>query len=330
MMPFAQKGLAALGSLHLTLIAFGLLGGGVVLAYESEAGRTWPMVFPLLMLFVNLVAAVLTRPVFRSQTALLVFHLALIVLIGLIAAGRLTYLRGWVEMAEGQPFPGQLTGVQAGPWHWNRLDRVHFENAGFTIDYGPEMRRGATYNRVVWTDADGARRESVIGDQSPLVIAGYRFYTSFNKGFSPVFRWEPRDAAPAVGAVNLPSYPANDLSQAIEWTPPGASSGVWVALVLDQPVVDPERASTFRLPEQHRLVIRAGELRHELVPGEAVALPEGRLVYLGLRTWMGYTVFNDWTIPWLLATCLVGLASLAWHFWRRFAPRPWLADEPSR
>lgn len=319
--------LERLGSLRLSLIAFALLGIGVAIAYQDSDNKTWPMVIPLSLLAANLVAAVATRPVFRRQVPLLVFHLALITLIVLIAIGRLTYLRGWVELAEGHVFSGTLTGIEAGPLHYNRLDRVRFENAGFTIDYGPEMRRKATYNKVIWYDAGGAAKEAVIGDQSPLVLEGYRFYTSFNKGFSPTFRWEPRSAAPVVGAVNLPSYPANDLNQAIDWTPPGGTTSVWVSLQLDKPVIDPERASTFHLPESYRLVLRVGDARHELRPGGAVEVADGRLVYLGLRSWMGYTVFSDWTIPWLLATCLVGLSSLAWHFWRKFAPQPWLAGE---
>jgi len=61
----------------------------------------------------------------------------------------------------------------------------------------------------------------------------------------------------------------------------------------------------------------------ELRPGDGVDLPEGRLDYQGVRAWMGYTVFYDWTIPWLLAAALGAVGALGWHFWRKFAGRPW-------
>ena len=38
---------------------------------------------------------------------------------------------------------------------------------------------------------------------------------------------------------------------------------------------------------------------------------------------MGYVVYSDWTLPWLLAAATLAAAALGWHFWRRFAMRPW-------
>lgn len=323
----ADKALTAVASLNLTLIALILLGLGVVVAYVNEAGKTWPMVLPLLLLALNLLSAIVTRPVFRRQLPLLVFHLALLALIALVAAGRLSYLKGWVKLIDGESFAGQLGELDAGPLHRNRLADISFSNAGFSIEYQSGMRRGPTQNRVRVRDSNGIERERVIGDQDPLVLDGYRFYTSSNKGFAPIFLWQPKGGEPQLGSLMLPSYPINDFNQSIEWTPPGSTTVVWVALELDAPVVDPERASTFRLPKRHRLILRFGDVRHELVPGAAVELAEGRLVYQGLRTWMGYQVFHDWTIPWMLAACFIAVASLAAHFWRKFASRPWLAEE---
>jgi cytochrome c biogenesis protein len=64
-----------------------------------------------------------------------------------------------------------------------------------------------------------------------------------------------------------------------------------------------------------------------MVPGERYVLPQGTLVYEGLTAWMGYAVFYDWTIPWLLAAAAAAVASLSVHFWRKFAARPWDACE---
>jgi len=319
----AYASLKALASLKLTLVILALLGAGIIVSYQLEGARTWPLVLPLGLLAVNLAAAVATNGVFRRQTALLVFHLALIALVLLVAAGRLSYLKGKLELAEGEVFDGTLTDFDAGPLHPWRLDRVRFANEGFTIDYAPGVRRGPTRNQVVWEDAAGNAQRAVVGDHDPLVLRGYRFYTSHNKGFAPVFLWQPKHGEAALGSVHLPSYPIHEYRQAQEWTPPGSREAVWVMLQFDEVILDPERPSEFRLPAQHSLVVRAGEERHELRPGEAVELGDGRLVYQGLRSWMGYTVFYDWTLPWLLAACVVAVASLAWHFWGKFAAKPW-------
>lgn len=319
-----QRALGALASLKLTLAILAALGGGTMVAYLSEARTTWALVLPLAAFSVNLAAAVATNPVFRRQTALLMFHLALIAIVLLIAVGRLTYLKGQLELAQGQVFDGQLTQEESGPWHPRRLDAVRFSNQGFTIGYAKGMRRAATRNQVAWTAPDGRPRQAVIGDQDPLILEGYRFYTNFNKGFAPVFVWRPHSgASPQLGAVHLPAYPLHEYRQAQEWQPPGSRSPLWIMLRFDEVILDPEKPSEFRLPTEHRLVVRAGEARRELKPGDAMHLAEGVLVYQGLRSWMGYTVFYDFTLPWLLAACILAVASLAWHFWRKFSARPW-------
>jgi cytochrome c biogenesis protein len=313
----------ALGSLKLTVFILPLLAAGIVGSYNLEHTRTWPLVLPLALIALNLAAAVATNGVFRRQGPLLIFHLALIVLVLLVAAGRLTYLKGKLELAEGQIFDGHLTESEAGPLHRPKLDRVRFANEGFSIDYAPGVRRGPTRNQVAWVDDAGNRQRTLVGDQHPLVLQGYRFYTSHNKGFAPIFLWQPAGGEVVAGAVHLPSYPIHEYKQALDWTPPGSRESVWVMLQFDEVILDPEKPSEFRLPREHTLVVRVGETRHALSPGDSVELGDGRLTYRGLRSWMGYTVFYDWTLPWLLATCIVAVASLAWHFWAKFARKPW-------
>jgi cytochrome c biogenesis protein len=282
------------------------------------------LVLPLGLLALNLLAALASNPVFRQQTPLLVFHLSLLTIVLLVAAGRLSYLKGELELAEGEEFGGTLTAFEAGPWHPFHLDKLHFANNGFSIAYAPGQRRLGTRNRVSYTDADGAPQQAEIGDTTPLVLQGYRFYTTPNKGFAPTFLWHPSGASePILGAVHLPSYPANEYRQSQEWTLPGSGIKLWTQLSFDEAIIDPDKASEFRLPKQYQLIVRIGDARHELQPGQSVELPGGRLIYAGLLTWMGYTVFYDWTIHWLLATCVVAVLALGWHFWQKFAARPW-------
>lgn len=320
----AQSWLLRLASLRLTLVILAVLGLGILIAYLSETRTVWALVGPLAACALNLLAAIATNPVFRRQLPLLVFHLCLLALILLVAAGRLTYLKGQVEITDGTWFDGQLTAGENGPWHWNRLDRVRFGNFGFRIDYDPGLRRGPTRNLVRFVGDDDGEHEQVIGDQSPLVLHGYRFYTSPNKGFAPTFAWQPAAGGEAVvGSVHLPAYPLHEYRQAQTWRLPGSDIDAWVQLQFDENLLDPDRADVFKLPGEHVLVLRIGNQRRELQPGDAVTLPEGRLTYLGVRAWMGYTVFHDWTIPWLLAAALAAVAALGWHFWQKFARRPW-------
>ncbi|MBK5104979.1 MAG: cytochrome c biogenesis protein ResB [Burkholderiales bacterium] len=321
---FAAAWLKRLASLKVTLTIFALLGASVIYGYSTHGSSEWFLAAPLLAGGLNLAAAVLTNPVFRRQTALLTFHLALLALVILAAAGRLTYLTGQLELAEGEVFAGQLAQSESGPWHRLQLERAQFVNDGFTIRYEKGVRRAETRNAIRWMDDAGNEQYAVIGDNEPLVRHGYRFYTSFNKGFAPVFLWYPADGStPRRGTIHLPSYPIHEYRQALDWTLPGTQLALWTMLQFDEVLLDPEQVSRFRLPERHTLVVRVGDIRQELVPGARMSLPQGVLVYERLSTWMGYTVFYDWTLPWLFVACMLAVASLAWHFWKKCAAQPW-------
>lgn len=318
-------GLRALASLRLTLVAIAWLVAAVALIYDraGEAGATLPLVPPLALLALNLFAAILTNGSFRRQLHLLVFHLALLAIVLLAALGRLTYLRGTAEVVTGSELQ-ELQRVDAGPWHRGDRERLHFENLGFRIDYKPGLKRDRTLNRVRWRDAAGLPHEEEIGDQVPLVLEGYRFYTTPNKGYAALFEWHPYDGPVELGSVSFPSYPSRADDQTSRWSVGGQVLAA--RLVLADSPLDAATDSQFRLPEQHAVQIQSGMRELRLQPGGTMLLASGRLVYRGLTTWMGYSVFYDWTVPWLLAACLLATAALAWHFWSRFAARPWRPD----
>lgn len=315
--------LHALASLKLTPWLLGLLGlASLALVYLDGTPSAWLSV-PLLLLASNLAAAVVVNASFRRQLPLLVFHLALTCLVMLAAAGRLSYLKGRAELTEGQTFDGGLTYQEAGPLHRSRLDQVRFTNQGLDIRYmaGPIMDQNL--NRVIWRDAAGVEREGDIGPNQPLNLFGYRIYPTSNKGFAPVLLWHPTGGEPLLGALHLPSYPARRDTQFYEWQPRGSEEALFIALATDETLILADRPSRFRLPDNRDLVVRWGDERRQLAPGQRLSLPGGVLEYRELRTWMGYHVFYDWTIPWLLASCGLAIASLGWHFWNKFAARPW-------
>ena len=318
----AMRAVAALASLKVTLWALPLFALGILAAYASDTRSPWLLAAPLAIMSVNLACAIAVNRALRTRAPLLVFHLALIAIVLLVAAGRLTYLKGELELSTGETFGGALNGAERGPWHRASLERAAFRNDGYTIDYAPGVQRGATRNAVSWTDASGRAQRAVIGDQEPLKLSGYRFYTTPNKGYAPVFTWTtPRGATR--GTIHMPPYPAAEYQQAVEWTLPGTATVVWAMLDIAEPVLDPDNAWQFRVPAAHKLVLRIGDERRELAPGDRVELAAGTLAYDGLTTWMGYSVFYDWTLPWLLAACLTAVASLAWHYGRKFAAQPW-------
>lgn len=301
------------GSLRTTLVALALLATVVGAGRVGDLRIAWALGVALAALAANLLAALVVHPKLRRQLPLLVAHLALLALVAGVGVGRLTALDGRFELTEGALFDGTLLDAARGPWHHDTLGALRFRHEGFEIDYAPGLKRGPTRNRVVWQDADGAVRRATVGDHRPLAIDGYRIYTSPNKGFAPLLRWTPDGGMPLAGAVHLPSYPANALRQSREWRLPDGRT-VWVQLRLDAPLIDASADSAFRLPAQPRLVVRSGEARAELAPGEAIVLPGGTLRFESLRTWMGYRITADPTLPWLLAAALVAALALGLHY----------------
>ncbi len=306
------------GSMRTTLFTMGALALAVLAGTLTERGSGLALGLGFGVLAVNLAAALVVNPALRRRLPLLVAHLALLALLALVALGRLTALDGRFEMTQGVPFDGRLIDVRAGALHPRGLEHLSFRHEGFDIDYAPGRKRGATRNRVAWRAVDGSEQRAVIGDHHPLVLDGYRFYTSPNKGFAPLLTWRPAQGEAVTGAVHLPSFPMHELRQSREWLLPDGRE-VWVMLQIDEALIDAKERAAFRLPDRAVLVVRHGDRRVELVPGAQMTLDGGTLVYEGLRTWMGYRVAYDPTLPWLLAAALLAALSLGWHYLLKFA-----------
>ena len=321
--------LQALASLKLTLLGMVLLGIGAALSYGNpEHVSVWVLVAPLALLAVNLAAAILTNPRINRQPGLLVFHVGLLGMVLLAGIGRLTHLDAHLEIAKEQTFsPELLMDVRKGPWHAGGLDKVAFTQGGFTVDYAPELRRGLTHSQVFLPQPDGSVLEIDVGDDRPLVLERYRFYTTHNKGFAPVLTWIPEDGETVSGRVHMPSYPLFDYKQDNHWTPPGTEEDIKFWLQLDTGMTLEDSWVLDGRNSRGVLVVTSGDQRVELRPGEETQLPHGRLRFDYLTTWMGYRVFYDPTIQWLFFVSVAGVFGLGQFFWKKLSLVAWTDDD---
>lgn len=311
--------LRPLSSLRLTLVGMILLAIGAGLSYGNPMGMpVWVLVVPMALLALNLLSAIIVRPRIHRHVSLLVFHLGLLGVVVLSAIGFLTRYEAHVELLQGAAFSTNgLFDQRKGPWHDGDLDKVHFVQGPYTVDYAAHMMRGHTRSQVEVPDGRGGWKTKVIGDDRPLVINGYRFYTSFNKGFAPILTWMPVEGRAVTGSVHMPSYPLFEFKQDNSWTPPGgAQIKFWLRLSTGMTEKAPWVLDGSKT--QGVLVVNTPAERKELRPGDSVKLPGGTLRYDRLSTWMGYKIFYDPTLHWLFATSIIGVLGLFAHFWRKF------------
>ncbi len=324
------KVMRKLASTRLTLVGMALLGIGAALSYDNPVSTpVWVLVVPLAFLAVNLLCAILTNSRINRRGGLLIFHIALFGIIVLAAIGRMTHMEAHLEIIQGGGFSqDDLINNRTGPLHAGELDKVMFVQGNYTVDYAPGMTRGLTHSHVMVPDGRGGWEEKVIGDDRPLIINGYRFYTTFNKGFSPMLTWIPERGRPVSGTVNMPSYPLFEFKQSNSWTPPGGKEiNFW--LQLDTGIDDQGHWTLDARKARGTLVINTSDKRIELQPGERAVLDGGVLRYDRLTSWMGYKLFYDPTLHWLFITAIFGIFGLATHFWRKFKALPIRSPKPS-
>ncbi|RMH17352.1 MAG: hypothetical protein D6698_08445 [Gammaproteobacteria bacterium] len=313
------RGLRLLASIRLTIFYLVGLAIGAALSYDNpEDVSIWVLVIPLALLATNLLAAILSNPRINRRPGLCIFHLGLLGIVVLAAYGRLTHLDARVELVVGEPFSADnVFELRPGPWHQNRLDQVHFVQGPYTVDYSANLVRGLTHSTLYLAD-----KTVDVGDDRPLVQNGYRFYTSFNKGFAPILTWTDLKGHSIQGAVHMPAYPIYEYKQAQHWAPPGTTLdiGLWLRL---KTAMDQKKAWVLsREGSTGILVVDAEGRRVELRPGETVHLKEGSLRYDELRMWMGYKIFYDPTLHALFFCAMLAVAGLGAHFWRYFGIHP--------
>lgn len=303
-------GVRRLASLRLTLGGLAWLGGALVVDQLQLLPAAWSITPPLALLAINLAAALLTEPRFRRQPALFGFHLCLLLLAGLAAFGQLTQYQARLVLVDGQEFvPALLETQRTGPLAPPPLPAGVLRQGEVAVAYAPGQYRGETRSQV-WV---AGRGWAVIGDDVPLRLEGYRFYTTSNKGFAALLSWLPEHGEPQLGAVQFPSYPASELAQTSRWQTP-AGQQLQLALVLPPSQYDAHWSLSSASAQDAGLRLTVGEQQHLLQPGDVVTLDGARLRYEGVRMWMGYAVRYDPTLTWLFSLAALGVMLLGLHF----------------
>ncbi len=312
--------LCRLASTRLTLLGMVLLAVGAGLSYDNPAEvSVWVLAGPLLLLALNLFAAILTQPRINRRPGLLIFHIGLLSICVLAAIGRLTFYEARVEVSQNSAFDvAAVDEVSQGMFHPGELQQVQFVQQGYTVEYRPGLVRGITRSQLQVSDGLGGWQAKVVGDDTPLIIDGYRFYTTFNKGFAAILTWIPEQGEAITGIIHMPSYPLFDYKQANSWTPPGSSEEIKFWLRVDTGM---DRETDWLLDVRNTkgmLVVNDGELRLELQPGQDIDLPGGQLRYEALSSWMGYKIFYDPTLMWLFFASMLTVLGLCLHYWDKF------------
>jgi ResB-like family len=307
--------LRRLGSTRLTPWLFGLLALAVLFSHVDVRLPDTAVAAPLGLLALHLGLAMGQRPRLR-RGGLGLFHICLLACLGLLAWGRLTHFDGRVEVAEGMPFDAAaVVSTESGPWHDPQdLAALQFTQGRFQVNYAQGVRRADTRSQVQL--ADGSTQ--VVGDAQALKQSGWRFYTTHNKGFAPLLRWQAPGQPAQTGHLHMPSYPLFDWQQLQDWTPPGGPAmKLWVHPDTPLPT---DRAFTLAPSDMAAtLVLEVAGQRHSIRPGEAAAGPWGSLRFERLDGWMGYRVHRDPAMLPLLVLALAGVLGLAWHVWPRLA-----------
>lgn len=294
---------------------------GILVTTYLPVSPTWAMALPFTMLFASLTGALFYKPRLRCDLPLLAFHLALLLLIVLLVAARLTYFEGGVMISEGERFhPEQLDMERSGPLHPVKLDSFQFAHAGFEQPKNLALQGlGFIYNRVRYWDQYGRESSTVIGNDRPLVIEGYRIYSGKRRGLVALFRWQNGRSVEVFGEVQLEDNGGDAFAPAAKWQLPDGTD-IWAMLEInaDQRGLLKEATNLYKEHfEQQPILIRSGDERKTLMPGESINLNGARLTYEGVNSWMSYRIIYEPMKMWIMVTLLVAILSLIWFYSRR-------------
>lgn len=304
----------SLASLKLTLPGILLLVVGILVSYFDQNRTVVWLVLPLVVLSVNLLAAIVFNPRIRKNSGLLMFHLCLLAIALLASLSQMTSMKAHVRVVEGTLFDASAVTVdKQGPWHsLDALSEVAFVQGDIQVSYTKGLRRGVTRS---WLQL--RNREVLIGDNTPYRHNNYRFYTTSNKGFAAILNWYDANGSLVQGSISFPSYPLYDWKQKLSWKTPSGEE-LKFELVVDTPLAqERDWMLDSKNYNGYLQVTMADGSAHTLRAGDTVELAGGRLAFETMRMWMGYRIFYDPWLVWFFAVAVVGVTGLGWHYYLR-------------
>lgn len=307
-----------MASLRLTTFVLLMLGVGGFAASKQLPESQWLVIGPLLLLSVNLVAALISNPRLRVQPALFGMHIGLLLLALSLAYGHMSRFRGHLEISEGQYFdPGQIIEDRKGYLPARLPMEAAFEQGAISVNYAPGVMRRETQSHVVL--ANGQTVEAT--DGRPLIIEGYRFYVTHNKGFAALISWLPAAGSQGhMGTLHFPSYPRLAPTQTQSWTAPDGTS---LKFTISPTSYSSEEHWTLnRQMSSEQLNVAYEGAVTALQPGDIMNLSGGALRFEGINMWIGYRIFYDPSLYWCFAAAMIAVCCLVLHVTGRHLKYP--------
>jgi len=129
------KLLAWLSGLPLTLLGLVTFLAGVLPVVTGYVSATSGLALGYSLLLINLVFAILVREKIKNNPFLLLFHMALLLMLLAVGVSRLTYFKGWVQIAVDHPITEPSGVISKGPWHPNRFTNTRVALKEFSAEY---------------------------------------------------------------------------------------------------------------------------------------------------------------------------------------------------
>ena len=284
---------------------------------------------------------------YSREAGNLLFHVALLVSLVLIAVGRLYHYEGSIVLTEGKGFcnPGFYDSFRSGRWVQRGnlapfcVDKLNSFTATYRDDGSPQQfKADITYSKGI----DGQPQHDVITVNHPLRIEGDRIYL-INHGFSPtVTVTRPNGQTVTDTAAFLPQDGNLTSEGALSFQGPGDNHDIGIeGLFAPTPVEQTPGVITSAAPQAkdpmlavfvytgqlnpggapqsvyslNQEQINNGKLKKvgakNLKVGESLTLPDGtKVTFDGYRQWASMQVSHDPTQGMLLIAAVLMVAGL--------------------
>lgn len=311
-----------LSGLPLTLFGLTLLLLGVFPVVTSNLSATVSLAPGFGVLAVNLMLAILVREKIRHNLPLLVFHIALLLIMLSVVVSRLTYFKGWAIMSENETLRQPTGIINQGPWHRSKLNSMPVLQQSFLAYFDEEGRRLDTES---WLQPFDAKEAILITNKETADVAGYQFTISNNLGFSVDLTWISGQGDIIRGLLQMPSQISQPETQGRKLILPDITDDIWLGLEIES-----ARKSFFypyfSIPDHFYFTVVVGSESQQLKLGESIDLFGGTLILNNIIPWIGYEMYYDPAIYFLLIASIIAVIALGYFLSQRLGDSHWIQE----